>query len=172
MHAILLKILKKRKDLRLSQVALSARSGVSLPTLQRIEAGKANPSLSTLESLVSALDLELSCHDVSVDWDELAAYGLPLQPRVIRHVRKTRENFFAALCRACSSCEHERHLPDFSRKQEALIGTLLAVKLHYGSLYKELCERCPTVKSLLPSAIEGKHIKLKHLALAQIGTYL
>ncbi len=86
MHAILLKILKKRKDLRLSQVALSARSGVSLPTLQRIESGKANPSLSTLESLVSALDLELSCNDVSVDWDELAAYGLPLQRRVIRHV--------------------------------------------------------------------------------------
>ena len=169
---MLLKILNKRKALGLSQVALSFRSGVSLPTLQRIESGKANPSLFTLELLVSALDLQLSCHDVSVDWDELAAYGLPLQPQEIRHVRKTRENFVMAMCRVCSSFEQERLVPDFFRKKAALIGTLLAVKLHYGGLYKELCERCPLVEQLLPKAIEGQHIKLKRLALAQIGTYL
>lgn len=172
MSFVLLKIRNKRKALGMSQVALSAHSGVSLPTLQRIESGKANPSLSTLELLVSALDLELSCHDVSVDWDELAAYGLPLQRQEIRHVRKTRENFFIAMCRACSSFEQERHLADFSRKEEVLIGTLLAVKLHYEDFYKELCDMCPMIESLLPHAIEGKHIKLKRLALAQIGTYL
>jgi len=167
-----LKILNKRKSLGLSQVALSARSGVSLPTLQRIESGKANPSLGTLELLASALDLQLSCHDVFVDWDELAAYGLPLQPQEIRHVRKTRENFVMAMCRVCSSFEQDRLVPDFSRKREALIGTLLAVKLHYVDLYKELCVRCSLVEQLLPRVIEGRHIKLKRLALAQIGTYL
>ncbi|WP_447971851.1 helix-turn-helix domain-containing protein [Nitrospira sp. M1] len=165
-------MLKKRKELQLSQVELSVRSGVSLPTLQRIESGKANPSLSTLELLTSALDLELSCNDVSVDWDELAAYGLPLQRREIRHVRKTRENFLTAMCRACSSLIQERQSPDFSRKKEALIGTLLALKLHYADLYKELCHKCPMVEQLFQDTIEGKHIKLKRLALAQIGTYL
>ncbi|GJL53702.1 MAG: hypothetical protein NPIRA02_08340 [Nitrospirales bacterium] len=172
MNEILLKTLTKRKELGLSQVEVSARSGVSLPTLQRIESGKANPSLATLELLVSALGLRLSCNDVPIDWDELAAYGLPLQPREMRHVRKTRENFFLAVCRACSSFEQERHLPAFSRKKEALIGTLLAVKLHYAGLYIKLCGMCPVVESLLPHTIEGKHIKLKRLALAQIGTYL
>ena len=172
MSSILLKILEKRKDLGLSQVALSVRSGVSLPTLQRIESGKGNPSLAILESLVSALDLELSCNELSIDWDELAAYGLPLHSREIRHVRKTRENFFTAMVRACSLFEQERHLPDFARKKEALIGTLLALKLHYAGLYKELCRRCPMVEQLFQDTIEGRHIKLKRLALAQIGTYL
>ena len=172
MHPILLKLRNKRKALGLSQVALSARSGVSLPTLQRIEAGKANPSLFTLELLLAVLDLQLSCRDVAVDWDELAAYGLPLQPREIRHVRKTREHFFMAMCRACSSFEQEGHLPDFYRKKEALIGTLLALKLHYQGFYQELCAKCPMVESLLPTVIEGQHIKLKRLALAQISTFL
>lgn len=172
MNSLLLKIVNKRKTLGFSQVALSARSGVSLPTLQRIESGKANPSLSTMELLASALDLELSCHERSIDWDELAAFGLPLQRREIRHVRKTRENFFTAMFRACSLFEQERHLPDFPRKKEALIGTLLALKLHYADLYKELCHRCPVVEQLFQDMIEGKHIKLKRLALAQLGTYL
>jgi transcriptional regulator with XRE-family HTH domain len=171
-HPVLLKILNKRKALGLSQVALSARSGVSLPTLQRIESGKANPSLLTLELLLATLDLHLSCRDVSVDWDELAAYGLPLQPREIRHVRKARECFFMAMCRACSSFEQEAHVPDFFRKKEVLIGTLLALKLHYLGFFKELCLKCPRVESLLPTVIEGRHIKLKRLALAQLSTYL
>jgi len=172
MSPVLLTIFNKRKALGLSQVALSVRSGVSLPTLQRIESGKGNPSLATLESLIAALDLELSCHERSIDWDELAAFGLPLHRREIRHVRKTRENFFKAMFRACSIFEQERRLPDFPRKKEALIGILLALKLHYASLYKDLCRRCPMVEQLFHDTIEGKHIKLKRLALAKLGTYL
>ena len=173
MKSILLKIKQKRQDLGLSQVDLAAQSGVSLPTLQRIESGHANPSLQNLEALAKSLGLKFKCEDQSVDWDVLVSYGLPLQSQLpIKSLTKTQGELLKVLSGACSLKKQKKTDPELARKKEALIGLLLALKLHYSSIYRKLCQKCPIADRLLPKAINGKHIKLKRLAMARLGTYL
>ncbi len=52
-------IRKRRKELGVDQRTLSELSGVSIHTISDIESGKANPTLSTVESLLQVLGLEL-----------------------------------------------------------------------------------------------------------------
>jgi len=42
-----------RHDFKLSQVELAQESGVSLPTIQKIESGRANPTLDVMEKIFS-----------------------------------------------------------------------------------------------------------------------
>lgn len=54
-------IIKDRRSvLEISQEDLAEMSGLSIATIKKIETGKANPSLRTLESLAVILGLELS----------------------------------------------------------------------------------------------------------------
>ncbi len=50
----------RRRALRLSQRSLSELSGVSLHTISDVESGKGNPTLETLEQLLTPLGLELA----------------------------------------------------------------------------------------------------------------
>ncbi len=50
----------RRKELRLTQQSLSELSAVSLHTISDIESGKGNPTLETLEQLLTPLGLELA----------------------------------------------------------------------------------------------------------------
>ena len=76
-----------RRCLGISQTALAVRAGVSLATLQNIEADRANPSLSTLEKLLEPLGLGLALEPQQADWDALAGLGLPLSRRSSRRPR-------------------------------------------------------------------------------------
>ena len=67
-----------RMKLGITQVKLSHLSGVSLPTIQNIEVGKANPSMETLEALCRALYLKVSIVEKDADLKLLMAAGLPL----------------------------------------------------------------------------------------------
>jgi len=72
-------LLRESRTLQgLTQTELAHRSGVSLPTVQNLEAGRANPTLATLQAVLNALGLELSLEPRSADWDELALCGAPL----------------------------------------------------------------------------------------------
>ena len=57
---------KELKSLRLNkgltQSALAQKSGVSLPTIQNIELGKANPSLQIIQKLLKALGAQFEIH--------------------------------------------------------------------------------------------------------------
>jgi len=96
------RIRKERKSLGLSQAELSRISGVSLPTIQNIERGVANPSLSTLQSLLKVLGLTLTVDNASVDWETLISCGLPMLQKQGVKVRASRrlliESLRLALC--------------------------------------------------------------------------
>ena len=57
---------QRRKELDVDQRTLSELSGVSVHTISDIESGKANPTLSTVESLLEVLGLELTVKARSV----------------------------------------------------------------------------------------------------------
>lgn len=48
----------RRRALRISRAAIAKRTGLSLPTLNRILAGEGNPTLETLAALASVLGVE------------------------------------------------------------------------------------------------------------------
>ena len=49
----------RRAELHLSQAELAERTGIPQPEISRIERGKGNPTLSTLEKLLRCLRLDL-----------------------------------------------------------------------------------------------------------------
>ena len=77
-EAIAALIKKARSDAGLTQFELAHMAEVSLPTVQNIEAEKANPSLSTLGSLFRVLGYEIEVKYKSRVWDLLSVCGAPL----------------------------------------------------------------------------------------------
>ena len=67
----LTKLDSRRRQLRMSLAALSRRSGLSVPTLNRILSGQANPTLETLGTLATALGVELRISKDGVEVKEL-----------------------------------------------------------------------------------------------------
>jgi transcriptional regulator with XRE-family HTH domain len=67
----LTKLDSRRRQLRMSLAALSRRSGLSVPTLNRILSGQANPTLETLATLAAALGVELRVSKDGVKVKEL-----------------------------------------------------------------------------------------------------
>lgn len=55
----------RRQTLRATQQALSDMSGVSVRMIKSIESGRANPTVHTLEKILSVLGLRLSITDLS-----------------------------------------------------------------------------------------------------------
>jgi transcriptional regulator with XRE-family HTH domain len=66
-----------RRRARLSQRVLAARTGVAQPTIARIEGGKDDPRLSTLDRLLRA------CHE---DLEALPAIGVGIDRSEIRRL--------------------------------------------------------------------------------------
>lgn len=54
-------IKKRRNDLGITQQALADLAGVGINTLVAMERGTGNPSLNTLQAVLSTLGLELKC---------------------------------------------------------------------------------------------------------------
>lgn len=54
-------IKKRRTELQITQQTLADLAGVGINTLVAMERGTGNPSLSTLQSVLNTLGLELKC---------------------------------------------------------------------------------------------------------------
>ena len=66
-------IRQRRENLKLPQMELAVQAGVSLPSIQNMEAGRAKPSLKTLEKVLQCLGMELEFRVVN----EKATAALP-----------------------------------------------------------------------------------------------
>ena len=53
-------VAKRREELEISQTALSITTGIPQADISRIECGKANPTINTLEKILDALHLKLT----------------------------------------------------------------------------------------------------------------
>ncbi len=52
-------IRKRRKDLKINQAKLAQLSGIGLNSLSRLESGKGNPTLESLQKIAEVLGFEL-----------------------------------------------------------------------------------------------------------------
>ncbi len=164
-------ILKERRQARgLTQSELAAQSGVSLPLIQIIEAQRGNPTLEVLGKILKALGLTLSIFSPPANWGYLIQFGLPLtnegaetKKRQRWDVDKFSENFKAAISEAYEDG------PGNARKRDALVGMLLAISEYYPKK-TEAMGLGPLARKY--KSAEGRHIKLKRIALAELQKYL
>ena len=165
--------LRRHRELfGLTQAKLSMLSGVSLPTIQNIEAGRANPELETIQKLLHVLGMETQFVAKSVDWDFLSSCGVPLRGYQTSlkaetgiPFLKTRfiEQMRLALLECNSSDTTER-----DRKSKAIGATLLALQTHYPSVFADFSDSELAKKLLSQKGLQ----KLRRIALTGLMRFL
>ena len=123
-----------RREYKLSQSELSSRAQVSLATLQNIEAGKANPSLSNLIAILDVLGLDLKLEQKSTSSDFLARIGVPIggfQNPIESHVYSSELLYKKLLLINPFSIKEERH-------RKALNSYLIAIQDHYPNFWEKI----------------------------------
>jgi transcriptional regulator with XRE-family HTH domain len=177
-------IREERTRLGLTQSELAHRAGVSLPTIQNIEAGRANPSLATLNAVLDALDLRLEIEARPVDWDRLAACGTPLMVREgTAELEPTyasddlsalpdAETLLASLRHACRELHGRPAESADQRKREAVHSLLLALKLHFPSFFEKHLAGVEMYEEVLSDPISGRTIRMTRQAASALARYL
>lgn len=158
------KLRELRKQLQISQGKLGVLSGVSLPTLQRLEAGHGNPSLEILESLARALGYQLELSPLPVSVDQLSYLGVPISAIREEPVPKTPESLILKL-----NLFVEKMVEADPKIVKAIQGTLLALRDHYPGQFERLNEKA---KKLVSKDLNGEIIKLKRISLTKLSSYL
>lgn len=125
--------LRKQKKMTQFELAQSARIGIA--SLQNIESGKANPSLETLEKLLSALGYQLAITKMSSKSFQWTDLGLPLMdeqtlapPKSGPQLRQEIQNL---------RVQHLASLKDHRTKM-AVAAFFSALKDHFPSIYSSL----------------------------------
>ncbi|MBW2699472.1 MAG: helix-turn-helix transcriptional regulator [Deltaproteobacteria bacterium] len=165
-------LLESRQALGMSQLDLCHQAGVSLATVQNIEAGRANPSLSTLERILDALGLWFQVGYAGTDWDALADHGLPLASGSENPRHPTPEGLRHHLTRAVVEIEARGWPKNRDRKTEALEAMLLALRSAYPTTFQSWFGRSKVVNRLVPDNPSGRVIRLKRIAVRALSEYL
>jgi len=172
MNLIGRQIRERRRLLGLSQSALARAAGVSLATVQNTEAGRANPALSTLSSLLAPLGLAADVAPTPADWDALVALGLPLAGEPPRDVVRDAETLRRHIGRATLALARDRQQAGAERKREGLQALLLALHTHFPSVTRRWLRASPPVRALLRVAPSGRVVKLARIARQTLSEYL
>jgi transcriptional regulator with XRE-family HTH domain len=152
----------------MTQSDLARSSGVSLPTIQGIERGAANPTLSTLDGLLAALGLKLGVEESEVDWDLLCALGLPLAHGEPLKIVPSEDLLVPAVRMAALDLQDVTH----GRKLDALQALILAVKSHYPTVYRRSFSGSSLVRAIAERPVTGRIVKLQRIARDRLSGYL
>ncbi|MBF0443595.1 MAG: helix-turn-helix transcriptional regulator [Oligoflexales bacterium] len=147
----------------LTQSELSHLSGISIPLIQKLEAGEGNPSIDTLEKLGEVLGFSLEVGIKGADWDLLAVAGVPVS-RCRPSIKKIR---FHEFLREFKKAWNENL---DVRQKECLLAVLLALKIHYPKYYDRYFSDLNLDRS--PENLTGREIKLVKMALSGISKFL
>lgn len=158
-----------RKDLGLTQVEFAVQSGISLPTLQNIEAGKANPSLDILQKILTTLGMELRAQAPTFDIDKAVLLGVPLV--INRTVISSRPTKAMLRLEARKWVHYFKNNIFSEREQHAIVSFLCALKDHWPTDFKEI--DCPIfAKKIKLFKNNGHVIKLRRISISNLSKYL
>jgi transcriptional regulator with XRE-family HTH domain len=158
-----------RRSFQLSQVQLAYESGVSLPTIQKIESGRGNPTLEVLEKILSVVGLRVQLKSEEFKADRAISLGVPLTGNKDPMVRPSKE----ALKLESRRWVHQLMENQLGEREEmAVCAFLLAVKVHFPSVYSEMIAPHQVDERLKQKSKEGKTIKLYRIALRELSRYL
>ena len=174
----------ERRRQGLTQSGLARRAGVSLPTVQNLEAGRTNPTYSTLRAVLGVLGLEMRVETRTMDWERLAALGAPLMvgegsPREwgAAHTGESPlttdgASLLAALRDGCRDLSAPGRQGLDQRRREAVQALLLALRTHFPAFYTEHLAGIPLYEDPLSQPITGRIIRMKRQATSALAEYL
>lgn len=166
-------ILKHRRKInKLSQVDLASLSAVSLPSIQNIEAQRANPSLNTLSQLANTLGLKIQLVPMEVNIEEFIELGLPLAPNTTQTSKRYHRSKVRLVINILNALEAPLLFKN-ERMKIAFESLILALETHYPSIFHQISSLITLYRSKnIYTGPTGKHIKLRRLALVKLGEYL
>lgn len=155
---------------QLSQVQLAHESGVSLPTIQNIEAGKANPTVEVLQKLLDVFGLKFQILIQPFDAGRAATFGVPLLVKEQAGEVVVNKNSLKMESRKWLRQILEKKLNE--REELAVIAFLKGVKDHYPKYYQNEIA-APLFDSIIDRfSNDGRVIKLRRIALTNMSVYL
>jgi transcriptional regulator with XRE-family HTH domain len=154
-------LIQKRKELGFTQQKIAELSEISLPTIQNIENGRANPSLEVILRISKVLGLEMTFQSQMPDWNRLASFAIPLSNNKSRsNATVDVASAMLELRKAVVFCLEQKN----DRQAEALAATILALKSYWPSVYKTFGPFREKMEMLLQRQDVGKLLKLRPLA--------
>ncbi|MBN2341744.1 MAG: helix-turn-helix transcriptional regulator [Deltaproteobacteria bacterium] len=171
MNSIGTMISHARKKRRLTQQEAASRSKLSRAAFQNIEHNLANPSLSSLTHALSSVGLTISIQP-DIDWGRLIKLGLPLALKSECPVEPSEDILIAALHEAVYWYLESPVSGFHPREIDALESLVLALSIGWPSAFRRCALEVPSLHRLLPTTVNGRHIKLYRLARSRLSTYL
>lgn len=157
---------KEIKNLRTAQGytqhELAEKAGVSLPTIQNIEGGRANPSLSNIEKILSALDARLEIKINLKSFDLLDLFNMDLERFKKIDLKEMLLQFF----------KNANDTPFQGRDLELMVSLLNGLSAHYPLWMKKQKFDSKTLKkwtSLEKKFDPSRLIKFRRIWLAKIS---
>ena len=157
-----------RLKLGLTQFELAVQSGVSLPTIQNIEAGKANPSLDIIDKLMEALGLKLKIEFPEINIEIAAYLGVPLSRKSNLKMTASKDLLRREARKWALSFEYS----NFSEREKLAFSSFLcALKDHWPSFYNEI--KTPLFEEEIQKIRKNGHaIKLRRISISNLSKYL
>lgn len=182
-HSLLSLLSLRRKRLGWSQQKLAARAGLSLPGIQLLESGRANPSWSTLQAVATALGIEVLLRERKPTWQDWAELGVPVESGARMGCVLSRQEWIDRMSAALAGlAASELGAPDVgaserARLRDALGGLLMAVRDHYPKVFGELArgEGFAALSRWTWNSLQrdpGRMLKLRRIALANLAEVL
>ena len=157
---------KELKNLRTAQGytqhELAKKAGVSLPTIQNIEGGRANPSLSNIEKILGALNARLEIKINLQSFEMLDLFNMDLERFKKIDLKEMLIQIF----------KNVKSTPFQGRDLELMVSLLSGLSNHYPLWMKEQKLDSKTLKkwTLLENKIDpSRLIKFRRIWLAKIS---
>lgn len=159
---------------------------MSLPTVQNLEGGRANPSQSTLGSVLEALGLRLRVERLPADWMALAACGAPLTIHDSAPVRESAATGDAVPPYRATPERLLRNLRDAARevalehpgaegherRREAVQALLIALRNHFNDFFVAHLGGTRLYEDLIPEDLDGRLVKGVRETVPALARYL
>lgn len=166
----------KRKALGLTQMQLAVRAGVSLPTIQNLEAKRGNPTILLLEKISAVLGCSVKVVSDEPDWGLLQRAGLPLEMG-----RGAKEGGAAGAPSTRGLVEHlfravdylmKHPSPETDRFKEATAALIWAIEHYYRMFYLYNLKDPKIDLFLSKNPMRGRILKLMRIAASDLSKVL
>lgn len=163
----------KRQEKGLTQMGLAVQAGVSLPTVQNLESGKGNPTLSLLEKIYMPLSCTIQHCSSEPDWSLLKKCGLPLEgieTKKISAPTLTHADLAKHLNLAITYTLRTSKLD--KRLMESLSAMVWAIYEYYPSFHQYCLDTKSTQSLMQKNPLSGRIIKLRRMTLDRLSKIL
>ncbi len=162
----------RRKALGLTQMQLAIQAGVSLPTIQNLEAKKGNPTIGLLEKISTVLGYSLEVVSNEPDWGLLQRAGLPFETEEgggegMPSKRDLAQHLFRAVDYLM---KHPSSKID--RLKEATAALIWAIEHYYRTFYLYNLKDPKIDLFLEKNPMQGRILKLMRIAVSDLSKIL